>query len=242
MGFAPKSLFLDLLSGYFDMALFEQLGDSNAGLWGKSINWGPVTGSWRRDVKGMLEIVERRGITIGIGANIEPKSLKTTIGFDEKGKPIKDSAMVGWQLKVPGRGHDTVLNAFDEVYHLVTVPTETGSNPNRKLITNPYTLHDYDFECKSRKGVQGPIVNPTYEKIIAAVKKGNYAPRTFVVCGGPGVGKTTLFDSFPRPILAIDIQGGWEEQAKKPDTKVIKPQKLSEVWDVLKSIRDRGEI
>jgi hypothetical protein len=239
VAFKPASLILDNATGYFELAIDKQVGDSPKGEWG--LQWGPITGLWRRDVRVLRQIAQKHGILVGVAGHLEPKFFYETVGKDNNGKPIKDKRIVGWKLAIPGQGQERLLVPFDEVYHLVAQSNDFGNNPPRKLFTNPHRLHEYHFEAKSRFGVKGPLTNPTYASIIDALPRKDILPQLFMIVGEPGVGKTTLLNTFPKPALFIDIQGGCALVASD-DTKVITPSDIDDVFNILRTIRDKGEI
>lgn len=239
MAFKPASLILDNATGYFELAIDKQVGDSPKGEWG--LQWGAITGLWRRDVRVMRQIAKKHGIIVGVAAHLEPKSIFETVGRDKEGKPIKDKRMIGWKLAIPGQGQERLLVPFDEVYHLVAQSNDYGNNPPRRLYTNPHRLHEYHFEAKSRFGIKGPLTNPNYGSIIEALPRKDILPQLYMIVGEPGVGKTTLFDTFPKPALFIDIQGGCALIASD-ETKVIEPEGIDDVFGILQRLRDKGEI
>lgn len=242
MAFSPKTIVLDGPTGYWEIAIREALGDTAKSNWGGGIPWGAIGGQWNRDIHVAMQINAKYGTIIGVAAHLAQRNLRDRVGTDNKGMPIYQDRMIGWQVAIPGKGASKVIVPFDEVYLIEVLANEVGSNPMRRLVTSPYMLYGYKIDTKSRKGVKGPITNATYDLVCKAVSPGKDTPTTFMVIGEPGVGKTTFFGTCPGPRLFIDMQGGCEEEAKKPETRVMKPTKLEEVYNVLRTIRDKGEL
>ena len=237
------TLSFDNITGFFEMAKGEQMGEINdnrstKGDWG--LKWNSLMGGWDDMVKLCNQIADVQGITVIMIGHIVGNYLN--LGVDEKGNPQKK--LIGWKVDVPGMGADTVLVPFDEVYNLVTQPTLTGSAPARKLITQPHLIEDYPFDAKSRKGIgsQGAITSPTYEKIVKSLPAGRTMPVKFLFVGRPGAGKSTLANTFPTPICHIDIQGGCDEFAKEKDRIVVKPTSVAELYKLLLKVRRTGEV
>lgn len=243
MGFKPASVIVDGPSGYWDLAIAEQVGDSaKGGGWG-GVNYGSIMGFWKRDIRFAKQLVEKHGMIVGVAAHLDKDYLEDVTGErDQKGKLVKDRRMVGWKIAIPGQGQKSLLVPFDEVYLLQAMGNGIGTNPNRRLYTFPMDLMGYPLDLKTRKGVKGPLTNPTYESIIKALPEGVDQPRMFAVIGNAGVGKSRLFSTFPRPTLFIDMQGGCEEYRKVEGIRVETPQKLDDVCALLKTLRDRGEL
>lgn len=242
MGFAPKTIVIDGPTGYWEMAIDEALGDRSASRYGPNIPWGAIRGYWDRDMRLCRQINEKYGTIIWVVAHIAPRTLREIVGYDKNGKPEFQERITGWQVNVPGKAARGFAVPLDEFYLLEAIGNDVGSNPPRVLRTYQYKLHGYQVDCKTRKGVKGPITNPTYEAIVKAKDPAKDNPTLIMVVGEPGVGKTTLAGTSTPPVLFFDLQGGCEEEAKKPQTRVLKPQRLEEVFTTLRTLRDKGEL
>ena len=237
-----RTLVFDNLTGFFELAKRAQLGDPDAGRetkgdWG--LQWNKLMGQFSDVVRECYKfsIAGPENIAI-IVAHIVPEYL--FVGHDEKGNVVKK--LLGWKADVPGSGADEVLVPFQEVYHLMALPTEAGTVPIRKLMTQKHLYNGFPIKAKSRKGIKGPIVNPSYDAIIKGLPQGADHPKQFLILGEPGVGKSTLANMFPGPRHFIDLWGGCDEQAKAADTTVSTPETLADMYQTLVKIRKTGEV
>lgn len=245
MPFKPNMLVIDCLSGWVDARIAELLGDEPKPYTYTALKYNEILGPWHRDFRTMLEIHRKWGITIGVVGHTEHHETWRTIGWDTKGQPIRDGNPDGWDVVMPGKGARSIRAAFSEVWHLVSIPTEAGIRPNRKIFTDNHLWDNLRLEAKSRKGIQGPLTNPTWDSMMKALPPGRGEPETILLLGVPGVGKTTLFASAlaaKKQILWIDMMGGCEELVKIEGHKVLFPTKISEVFSTLKVLRDKGEL
>lgn len=245
MGWKPQMLVVDCVSGYIDMRIAELLGDDPKPHTYTALRYNEILGPWHRDFRVMTEIQRRHGITIAVVGHTEHIETWKTIGYDTKGQPIRDGNPVGWDLVIPGKGGRSLRAAFSEVWHLVTLPNEAGFNATRKLFTDAHEWQGLRFDSKTRKGIKGPLTNPTWESIMKALPAGKSEPETILLLGVPGAGKTTLLASAigaKKQILFLDLMGGCEELQKIPGFKVLFPRKGQEFFDTLKRLRDTGEI
>ena len=237
----PRTVSLDNLTGLFDMLKGEQMGEitetrTTKGDWG--LKWNELMGKYGDFVKLSRRIADVQGLNSILVGHIVGNYLN--LGIDEKGNPQKK--LIGWKVDVAGTGAEDILVPFDEVYNLVTIPNAAGTKPQRKLITQPHEINDYPFEAKSRKGITGPIMEPTYEKILKALPAGKDKPLKFLLVGRAGSGKSTLVDTWETPIVHIDLLGGCDEFAKGPDRLVLKPQSSQELYKIMLKLAKTGEI
>lgn len=245
MGFKPAMIVLDCVSGWIDCCIAELLGDEPKPHTYTALKYNSILGPWHRDFRVMSEIQRKHGIIIGVVGHTQHHETWKTIGYDTKGNPIRDGNPDGWELVVPGQGGRSLRAAFSEVWHLITIPTEAGINPNRRLYTDPHLWENLRFDAKTRKGIKGPLTNPTWDSVMKALPPGKSEPETILLLGVPGSGKSTFFASAiaaKKQILFIDLMGGCEEFSKIEGIKVIFPKKVQEVFEVLKTLRDRGEL
>lgn len=248
MSFKPGMVVLDAVSGWVDAAIAEALGDDPKPYTYTALKYNTaIMGPWHRDFRVLREIQRRHGISIGVVGHVKHHETWRTTGYDTKGQPIRDGNADSWMLDIPGGGEKGIRAAFSEVWHLTTVLDPSGAviNPNRKLITQPYMYDNLRFEAKTRKGIPTGIINPTWDKVIKELPAGKSEPETILLLGVPGVGKTTFFESAlaaKKSILWFDLMGGCEEVAKKEGHKVLFPTKVGQVFEVLKTLRDKGEL
>ena len=243
MPFKPATLVLDSVSGWFDLAISAELGDNPKPMTYTALPYNKLMGMWHRDVRIMREIQRKHHILVGVVGHTKHREDWVTLGYDPKGNPIKDARVRGWQLSVPGKGEDAIRAAFSEIWHLVCAnPNTSGINPMRKMHTVDHIWEEWVFKCKTRKNILGPIDNPTWDKMMAKLPPGTDVPEMVLVLGAPGVGKTRFWETAPKPIQFIDLMGGCEESAKHEGIKVITPSTPEEVFQLLRSLRDKGEV
>lgn len=192
------------------------------GEWG--LKWNSLMGSFSSACR-LLQRIAANGTLCVMTGHTVPNYL--FMGTDPDSKQAMKK-LVGFKTDIPGNGSEDILRPFDEVHHLVALANEGGATAARKLFTGPHLYEGYPFNAKSRKGVKGPIMNPTFEAILKAVPPGVKPPKSLLFVGLAGVGKSKLASTVPGPRLWLDMEGGADDYVQPGDIHV-KPTSVGEV-------------
>lgn len=223
----PATVVFDTASGFMELGKAQQYGEItensfSKGEWG--LKWNNLMGSFS-SVCRLGQRIAAQGTHFIMTGHTVPNYL--FMGTDPDTK-MAMKKLVGFKVDIPGSGAEDILRPFDEAYHLVAVANDGGAMAPRKLFTGPHLYEGYPFAAKSRKGIRGPIMNPTYEGLIKALPAGRAEPRSWLIVGLAGVGKTMLSSTWPGSKLWLDMEGGCADYAKEGDV-VVQPKDVGEV-------------
>jgi hypothetical protein len=256
------TLAFDGWSGFFDLAKAEQqptideetpTEEKKKGQWG---NWGfdynKLAGRAQHMLRLMEQIRLKHKINLVLTAHLAAEKLYIEkIGRD--GVSTNEGKQVAWKVDLPGQMQEQILRPFDEVWHLQIQPNAAGKPPTRLLMTEAHLwsggaggasagFAGFPFEAKTREGVRGPITNPTYASIVAALPQGGVMPTRILVVGIAGAGKTTLIATWPKPIVYVDMWGGAERVTRQEGLTMYTPSSVADTYRVLMKIRDTGSV
>ena len=233
----PATLIVDNLSGLFELAKASLWGEITETSFSKGdfgMKWDPVMAINANAARLSVRIAQK-GINVIWVAHVSPDYMD--MGPDPEQPKRRLKRLLGWDIDCPGSGAESIKRPFDECWHLITRPNESGSQPQRVLHVNEHIYEGARFKSKSRKGVKGPIIplqkGKGWEQAMAALPPGVEQPRMILICGEAGAGKTDFAFSAPQPIVAIDMYGGCDEAARGKEAKVIKPTHADEVYKTL---------